>query len=98
MMYGYRAMAKLFFTYFNRGDNTLRKLIATYSPPNENNTEKYIYDVSQDSGISPNRILTKRDFTNGNVKKIIRSVSNQEISYVDESELSLGYNEFLKGI
>ena len=36
------------------GNNTLRKYISRYAPPQENNTEQYIYFVSQKTGIEPN--------------------------------------------
>ncbi len=101
MAYGYRAIAILFFNYFNGGANTIRKIISKYAPPSENNTANYVYQVSKQSGIGSDRILTLKDFKPGlfseaNFKKIVRAVSNEEISYVNEKELAQGYNQFLK--
>ncbi len=47
------------------GYNTLRKLIGYWSPASENgqaNTDAYIRDVSQQTGIKPNQILDPRDY------------------------------------
>ncbi|MES2134484.1 MAG: hypothetical protein V4506_19210 [Bacteroidota bacterium] len=102
MANGYRAMAILLFNYFKRGENTLRKLITEYAPPNENTTSTYINFVSDETGIGPDKVLSLNDFKPGLflsepiIKKIVRAISQKEISWVNESELNLGYNEFLK--
>ena len=38
--------------------NTIRKIIARWAPPSENNTEAYIRTVAKTLGISPNEPLT----------------------------------------
>lgn len=44
--HGTRAMAKNILTKYGRGVNTLRKLIAEWAPPTENDTEAYIRTVA----------------------------------------------------
>lgn len=101
MGYGYRAMAILFYNYFLHGENTIRMLVTKYAPPFQNDTAGYIDFVSHQTGISPDRILSKGDFKSGVLleapaKKIVRAISQKEISWVNEKELTNGYNEFLK--
>lgn len=102
MAWGYRAMAVLLYTYYSKyGDNTIRKLITRYAPPNENSTGNYVSFVSQFTGINADKPLTKSSFTQllfmpePEIKKVIRAISTKEISWVNEIELNKGYTEFL---
>lgn len=100
---GYRAIAKILYTYYNRGINTIEKIISIYAPSSENNTDQYIKFVSNYSGISPTYELKKSDFekglfSNSKVEKIIAGISQQEISFVNYTALNKGYNDFLKQI
>lgn len=53
-VYGLRAMMKTLLTYQDRHDlNTISKIIHRWAPPRENNTSKYIHNVSMDSGFAP---------------------------------------------
>jgi hypothetical protein len=102
MGYGYRAMAILLFNYYTLyGDNTIRKLITRYAPPGENDTAGYIEFVRDHTGINPDKVLTTGDFKPGVLfeapaKKIVRAISQKEISFVNERELTNGYNGFVK--
>jgi hypothetical protein len=101
MRYGYRALAIILYNYFKRGNDTIRKMITVYSPPSENDTAAYIRFVSEQTGIPADKRLSISDFQSGvmieaPVKKIVRAISQQEISWSNEKELSIGYNEFLK--
>lgn len=102
MGYGYRAMAILLFNYYRLyGDTTIRKLITRYAPPGENDTAGYIDFVRKQTGINPDKVLTTGDFKAGvllepPVKKILRAISQKEISWANEKELTSGYNGFLK--
>lgn len=49
--YGVRAMCKIFFSYARRDVRTIEKIISTWAPPHENNTEQYIKNVSSWTGI-----------------------------------------------
>lgn len=42
-----------------KGKNTIRKIISTYAPPNENNTAAYIAAVSKASGMGPDQPITQ---------------------------------------
>ena len=56
--YGIRAMARTLRTYFSRGTNTVRGIISTWAPANENNTAAYIASVSGALKTSPDTVLT----------------------------------------
>jgi hypothetical protein len=58
MAYGYRAAFVTLGTYLSRGLNTIEKIVKTWAPPNENNTEGYIQHVSSRSGVPRNKVLT----------------------------------------
>lgn len=60
--YGVRAMIKDLKHDIEKGNNTVPKLIREYSPPFENNTEKYISTVCKDIKVSRTAVLlpTKR--------------------------------------
>jgi hypothetical protein len=49
--WGFRAALRNYITKYDRGVNTIRKLISEWAPPSDNNdTEAYIRTVSQKSG------------------------------------------------
>lgn len=55
---GLRALMKTLITYEEKYDlSTISKIITRYAPPSENNTDKYIIDVSKRSGFSANMVL-----------------------------------------
>jgi len=54
VQFGIRAMLKDLINDINKGKNTVTSLIREYAPPHENNTQKYIDDVSKSIGIKPN--------------------------------------------
>ncbi len=59
MVYGYRAMFMLLYTYQKRHRlNTLREMIARYAPPVENHTDKYVETVSAWAGVNPDSNIT----------------------------------------
>ena len=62
MAYGYRAAFVLLRTYrMKYGYNTLRKIIARWAPPSENNTERYLANVSKWSGLDPDKPIAGHD-------------------------------------
>lgn len=65
MVYGYRAMFVVLYTYQHRyGLDTVAKMIARYAPEEENHTEAYIEAVAERSGVSAHGRITA---TNGDV-------------------------------
>lgn len=56
---GIRAWLKNAVTHYDRGKNTIEKLITTLSPPNENNTTSYVANVSRKTGIGRVEIFSK---------------------------------------
>lgn len=56
--YGIRAIMKIILSYEDfYGINTINRIITRWAPPSENNTEAYIRDVSNRTGISPNILI-----------------------------------------
>lgn len=53
MKLGYRAGILLLCNYYNRGYDTIHKIINRFAPPTENNTQAYIKYVSAVSGVNP---------------------------------------------
>ena len=58
MAYGYRAAFVILGTYLGRGLNTIEKIVKTWAPPTENNTESYINNVVLRSKVPRSKVLT----------------------------------------
>jgi hypothetical protein len=58
---GIRAASKQIDLYMKRGLNTISKIISTYAPSSENDTDAYIKDVSKRLGKSADAPLTDND-------------------------------------
>jgi hypothetical protein len=58
MDYGYRAAFVTLGTYLSRGKNTIEKIVRSWAPPSENNTENYIKRVAFSSQVPKDKILT----------------------------------------
>lgn len=62
MAYGYRAIFCILRTYYrNYHLKTIRQLIGRWAPANENNTESYVSQVSDYSGIPADDLITITD-------------------------------------
>ena len=61
MPYGYRAAFVTLATYLSRGWNTIETIISKWAPPAENDTEGYIANVENWSGVTRNKELTAID-------------------------------------
>jgi hypothetical protein len=68
--FGYRAIFVLLDSYFEKGRNTIEKIISVYAPSNENNTKSYINSVSKITNLQQDEALTKNDFI-----KIVKAIS-----------------------
>jgi hypothetical protein len=66
MQTGLKALDDNLASYGKQGVNTLSGVISKWAPPNENDTQAYIKDVSQRLGISPNQ---KIDLSNPLVRQ-----------------------------
>ncbi len=72
---GVRAADKLLANYPDlKGISTLRELIATFAPPNENDTENYIEFVSETIGIPPDQPI---DLDDPNVRDSVLGAMGQ---------------------
>lgn len=94
--YGYRAAFRLFKTYKNKyGCNTLRKIITKWAPPAENDTEKYIKEVSRMSGIGPELLVDLRNEEQMVAIVTAMAIVENGIKYLDfikENEVREGYH------
>lgn len=60
--YGIRAIVKTVLTYQAAdGCKTIRQIIDRWAPPNENDTEAYVADVSARCGVSPDQPIDAHD-------------------------------------
>lgn len=76
MAYGYRAAFVVLGTYLARGINTIDKIIRTWAPPTENNTEGYIAAVTQRSGVGRHQVLTPK--SGSDYRKIVAAMCHCE--------------------
>ena len=70
MQAGLAALDNNLQSYGKQGVNTLAGVIGKWAPPNENNTQAYIQDVSQRLGLPPNQ---KIDLSNPAVRQVLAS-------------------------
>ena len=74
--YGYRAVFKILYTYYNKyGLTTITSLINRWAPDYENDTSSYVKTVSSFSGISPTKELS---FSKGEMTAIVAAMSHVE--------------------
>ena len=77
MAYGYRAAFVLLRTYRQKyGCNTIRKIVKRWAPPSENNTDRYIENVSRWTGIEADKMLAGQDANTW--MKIVAAMSRME--------------------
>ena len=66
---GIRAMARNLLTYYNRGLDTIEKMISTWAPSNENDTAAYIRSVSMKTGID-----SKAKYPRDNIAPLVKAI------------------------
>lgn len=75
--YGLRAMLKLMRNKMNRdGHNSIRKLIYSWAPPIENDTEAYVAYVENKTSIPQNQVITTGD--KDRIFLIAQAIESQE--------------------
>ena len=86
-IYGIRALAKVLVNYKKiHGLNTVRQIISSYAPPNENQTTAYIQSVAKQLGVYPDTIIDieERGVLTVFIKAVIR-MENGIQPYSDET-------------
>jgi hypothetical protein len=78
---GTRALGHQLEAYARRGLVTVRSIISTWAPSNENDTNAYIAHVSSDLSVDPDDSLDVR----ARLPKIARAIAKHENGYVDTS-------------
>ena len=83
---GIRALAKTLIAYQRKHNlNTVREMIGRWAPPSENDTDAYVYAVSQDMDVTPTQALNLNDSaTLANLCKAIIRHENGRVIYSDE--------------
>lgn len=76
MAYGYRAAFVVLGTYLSRGKDTVEKIVRSWAPPTENDTEGYIAFVEKRSGVGRSKVLTAD--SGGDYIRIVAAMSHCE--------------------
>lgn len=76
--YGIRALAKVLVNYSSRGLRTVRQIIGTWAPPNENDTGAYVAQVARALGVGPDDPIDVRARLPQLVPAIIRHENGQQ--------------------
>lgn len=74
--WGTRALATDLVNKMAKGENTIRSIVSVYAPPSENDTDKYIQDVSSDTGLDPDQVIP---MDTGTLHQLMRAVMNKEL-------------------
>ena len=83
--YGYRAALIIIRSYMKRGLNTIEKIISTWAPSVENNTQNYIRFVSSSTGIDSRKALTFGDADA--LCRIVQAMARMESGLREDIEL-----------
>jgi len=82
-----RAFRILLCNYLIEGHNTITSVIERYAPSEENDTEAYIANVSEWTGIDPHRLLSKTDIP-ALMKAMTRKETGNVLSDDDMTEIA----------
>lgn len=98
MAYGYRAAFVILGSYLARGLNTLEKIVRTWAPPTENNTESYISTVAKRSGVGRDKVLTAN--SGSDYRKIVAAMCHCEngvAANMQDVEVGFGLQHKIRG-
>ena len=89
MEYGLRAAFVLLRTYSTKyRANCIRDIISRWAPPSENDTERYIRNVCQWTGLGGNERLTEDQWP-----QLVRAMARQECGVIlDEDQIQRGFD------
>jgi hypothetical protein len=94
--YGVRALMLNLKSYFDKGKNTVRKIIETWAPAAENGnagTEAYVQAVSKAVGVKPDTVLTfDKKYVNGLVKAIAQHENGSGDQWVTDVHLTKAWS------
>ena len=87
--YGLRAAFVLLRTYSTKyRANCIRDIITRWAPPSENDTERYIRNVCQWTGLGGNERLTEAQWP-----QLVRAMARQECGVIlDEDQIQRGFD------
>lgn len=77
------------------GLNSIRKLISSWAPANENNTEGYIKYVSSQTGIDPDDVLTANDERLAKIGAAMAAVESGRRTNIDWDDALRGFKFYL---
>jgi len=78
MEYGIRAAIVNIRTYLTRGVNTVEKIISTWAPSNENDTQAYIQTVCKLTGFKPSTVIS---INQDSIYPLVNAMSQVESKY-----------------
>ena len=73
--YGFRAMVKILRSYRNRGLRSIKQIVSTYAPSNENDTDAYINFVAKQLSVNPDKQLD----IEANMQPLIKAMARFEV-------------------
>lgn len=77
------------------GLNSIRKLISSWAPANENNTEGYISYVSEKTGIDPDAVLSSNDERLAKIGAAMAAVESGRRNNIDWEDALKGFKFYL---
>ena len=87
---GIRAIMTILRNYIKTERNTIQKIIMTYAPPVENDSGRYILNVSKQIGLRTDQVIEPSE---RNLKALAKAIVSQEIGMlVPEALLNAGYS------
>lgn len=78
---GTRALGRQLLKYSERGLRTVRDIVSTWAPSNENDTSAYVKDVAQQLGVSADAALDVR----ARLPQLARAIAKHENGYLDDA-------------
>lgn len=84
--YGIRAIGKTLDSYGRRGINSVRDIIYTWAPTNENDTASYVDSVVSRTGFPPDMPLS-REY--GNWPELVKAIIHHENGFVPYSDAEI---------
>lgn len=78
---GTRALGKQLLKYAREGRRTVRDIIATWAPPNENDTLAYMRAVSRELGVNADQVFD----VDARLVELARAIARHENGYLDST-------------
>lgn len=93
LRFGLRAMIRLIQNYqTNHGDNTLRKIINRYAPPNENHTNTYLNYIAGQVGIGPDApFVANKENMRKLIPALVRYENGTQKAWINDNDFEAAW-------